>query len=629
MCGLCCGEDDEESGGGGPDEREEVEGLGCTGSSSSGAAGGGGRLGSARSLSRLAVLCGLLSMATLLAALLGSSWIFTVEPVKMPPAYTTASAASSSSSVGGGQPQQQQQLISATITFRIGLWKVCPSVRKHNASLPLPSPACSLVKYFSWDEVKHSDLGVWAPIEFTPSFISRMRISTPLEGAGLALLLSATLCALLGHCSNDHRTLVACGLFILGGLSLGCGLVVFASVLSDAYMERPRVSGESGGVAYQYGWSFFAAASAFIAAQLAALLSVTAYVRRFPSPEALLLKVIPGGVEAAGLTPDGNASDGSGACDRRGKWRWRRRAPTSLAGEPLFARRPPQYILRRGRRLVDMVGAYEDVSTGTATAGSQPGSVAGTRVSEMAGSVAESHPEAAQGGAGAEGPGGGGGSGAETPQGTGTLPPKARPCSVPTPPDVCHSGAAVGGGASEQVVVVVGGVGAGAASLGAKEPGGSSTLLYPHHRHRAHPAHPAHHSHATLPLHGHHAHHHHGHQHLGQQAGGPPPPPPRGSSSSTASSSASSSTCSSVHRSAPAAASSFAELRVTRGGLAPSNRAGGRGSGRGGGDGGPPPGGKRKSVTIGTFTTMETVECSPGGGAAPGPPGAHHFSSAV
>ncbi|XP_071445454.1 voltage-dependent calcium channel gamma-8 subunit-like [Hetaerina americana] len=501
MCGLCCGEDEEE--GGGPEEREEVEGLGCTGGSA-----GGPKFGSSRSLSRLAVLCGILSMASLLAALLGSSWIFTMEPVKMPPAYT---AASSSSTGGGGssswgqkgQPPQQQ-LVSATITFRIGLWKVCPSVRKHNASLPLPSPACSLVKYFSWDEVKHSDLGVWAPIEFTPSFISRMRISTPLEGAGLALLLSATLCALLGHCSNDHRTLVACGLFILGGLSLGCGLVVFASVLSDAYMERPRVSGESGGVAYQYGWSFFAAASAFIAAQLAALLSVTAYVRRFPTPEALLLKVIPGGVEAAGLTAEGGGGPAEGG-DRR-KWRWRRRAPATLAGEPLFSRRPPQYILRRGRRLVDMVGAYEDVSTTTATAASQPGSVvgvSGTRVGEVSVPGAEAS-ESAQGG-----PGGAevGGAGTEPPPG-GTLPSKARPCSVPTPPDVCHSGAAVGGGASEQVVVVVGGVGAGAASLGAKEPGvgGSSTLLYPHHRHRAHPAHPSHHSHATLPLH--HSHHH-------------------------------------------------------------------------------------------------------------------------
>ncbi|KAG8238331.1 hypothetical protein J437_LFUL018290 [Ladona fulva] len=82
-----------------------------------GAEEGSGRLGSSSAvLSRLAVLFGLLSMATLMAALLGSSWIFTVEPVRLPPAT------------------QRTDAVSATVTFRIGLWKVCPSLRKHNAS---------------------------------------------------------------------------------------------------------------------------------------------------------------------------------------------------------------------------------------------------------------------------------------------------------------------------------------------------------------------------------------------------------------------------------------------------------------------------------------------------------------
>jgi hypothetical protein len=39
----------------------------------------------------------------------------------------------------------------------------------------LPSPACSLIKYSTWDEVKHSDLGVWTSLDFTPAFITRMR----------------------------------------------------------------------------------------------------------------------------------------------------------------------------------------------------------------------------------------------------------------------------------------------------------------------------------------------------------------------------------------------------------------------------------------------------------------------
>lgn len=40
----------------------------------------------------------------------------------------------------------------------------------------MPSPACSLIKYSKWDEEKDADLGVfWSSLQFTPTFISRMR----------------------------------------------------------------------------------------------------------------------------------------------------------------------------------------------------------------------------------------------------------------------------------------------------------------------------------------------------------------------------------------------------------------------------------------------------------------------
>lgn len=46
---------------------------------------------------------------------------------------------------------------------------------KFSSVAALPSPACSLIKYSTWDEVKHSDLGVWSSLDFTPAFITRMR----------------------------------------------------------------------------------------------------------------------------------------------------------------------------------------------------------------------------------------------------------------------------------------------------------------------------------------------------------------------------------------------------------------------------------------------------------------------
>lgn len=82
------------------------------------------------------------------------------------------------------------------------------------------------------------------------------------------------------------------------GLSLGGGLVIFASVLSDAYLDRPRrqasVTTYNNSFDYRYGWSFFAAGAAFMMAELAALLSMTAYLRRFPTAEDMVRVMVPG-----------------------------------------------------------------------------------------------------------------------------------------------------------------------------------------------------------------------------------------------------------------------------------------------------------------------------------------------
>ena len=43
------------------------------------------------------------------------------------------------------------------------------------------------------------------------------RLSTPFEAVSVVLLLLATLFALVGHFNGDHKTLVACGLYLLAG----------------------------------------------------------------------------------------------------------------------------------------------------------------------------------------------------------------------------------------------------------------------------------------------------------------------------------------------------------------------------------------------------------------------------
>uniref|UniRef100_A0A1Y1JRZ9 Voltage-dependent calcium channel gamma-5 subunit n=3 Tax=Photinus pyralis TaxID=7054 RepID=A0A1Y1JRZ9_PHOPY len=226
-------------------------------------------------LSRLAVLWGLLALATLLIAFVSGSWLYTKEPITLPNSDVTT-----------------------VITFRIGLWRVCPSIKRVNAtSIHIPSPACSLVKYSGWEEIRAPDLSVTAQLDLAPVFITRMRSCTVLAGSAVILVLLAFFLAILGHCNSDNKTLVASGLFILGALSLGTGLVVFASVLSETVLEATQYQKKLHSESlydYRYGWCFFAAGAAFIMTKLAAVFTLTGYINRFPSVDEMVREMVPG-----------------------------------------------------------------------------------------------------------------------------------------------------------------------------------------------------------------------------------------------------------------------------------------------------------------------------------------------
>lgn len=67
---------------------------------------------SSTTLSWLGILWGVLSLVTLLTAFVSNVWLFTREPIRLPNSDTSTS-----------------------ITFKIGLWRVCPTVRRPNNSL--------------------------------------------------------------------------------------------------------------------------------------------------------------------------------------------------------------------------------------------------------------------------------------------------------------------------------------------------------------------------------------------------------------------------------------------------------------------------------------------------------------
>ncbi|KAI5723242.1 hypothetical protein M8J76_003315 [Diaphorina citri] len=64
------------------------------------------------SLSSVSLLCGFLSLGTLLTAFVSNVWIYTKEPVKLPSSD-----------------------IQTTVLFRIGLWRVCPTYKRINSTI--------------------------------------------------------------------------------------------------------------------------------------------------------------------------------------------------------------------------------------------------------------------------------------------------------------------------------------------------------------------------------------------------------------------------------------------------------------------------------------------------------------
>ncbi|XP_049819179.1 uncharacterized protein LOC109599388 isoform X2 [Aethina tumida] len=120
---------------------------------------------------------------------------------------------------------------------------------------------------------------------------------TVLSGIAVIFLLLAVFFALLGHCYTDNKTIIACGLFILAGLSLGTGLVVFASTLSETLLEITQYHKSYMGsppYEYRYGWCFFTAGIAFIMTKMAAVFSLSGYLNRFPNVDEMVREMVPG-----------------------------------------------------------------------------------------------------------------------------------------------------------------------------------------------------------------------------------------------------------------------------------------------------------------------------------------------
>ncbi|XP_044016521.1 uncharacterized protein LOC122857995 isoform X2 [Aphidius gifuensis] len=234
-------------------------------------------------MTRCGVICGLAALVALTTALLGPAWLHTEEQLTL--------------------PHLPRQFASAvTVRFKLGLFKVCPTIIKPpNITFYVSTPGCTKVRYNNFADVASRELG-FNELNFTPLVVSKMRISAPFQIAAVVLISLGTFFAMIGHCYGDHKTIIACGLYLLGGLSLGGGLIVLASALSDASFESPKRYGVLSSLnlednalpQYKYGWCLQLSGLALILAEIAALFTVSGYMARFPTVEDMVRVMVPG-----------------------------------------------------------------------------------------------------------------------------------------------------------------------------------------------------------------------------------------------------------------------------------------------------------------------------------------------
>ncbi|KAG8567571.1 hypothetical protein GDO81_013692 [Engystomops pustulosus] len=112
-----------------------------------------------------------------------------------------------------------------------------------------------------------------------------IRSATPFPMVSLFLVFTAFVISNIGHI-RPQRTILAfvSGIFfILSGLSLVVGLVLYISSINDEVMNRPSSSEQY--FHYRYGWSFAFAASSFLLKEGAGVMSVYLFTKRYAEEE--------------------------------------------------------------------------------------------------------------------------------------------------------------------------------------------------------------------------------------------------------------------------------------------------------------------------------------------------------
>ncbi|XP_060063473.1 voltage-dependent calcium channel gamma-7 subunit-like [Ylistrum balloti] len=214
-----------------------------------------------KSLTIVSFSMGAIALVTLVLSVSTDAWLFTVEPVT-------------------GTVDNQTFVINMNV--RSGLWRVCTIAADGSVA-----PPCLTVSYFG-------DPGRVEGQETSFAIIKSNRVAAMIPVISLILLTIAAVLSVLGNLRQDIKTLISAVIYILAGLSLAVGLILYISVINDEVGHRMKEKDkEESSFSYTYGWSFYFAGTAFLCAMLSAVIHVSLYLQRNSRKEEMV-RVIPG-----------------------------------------------------------------------------------------------------------------------------------------------------------------------------------------------------------------------------------------------------------------------------------------------------------------------------------------------
>ncbi|XP_017277353.1 voltage-dependent calcium channel gamma-5 subunit [Kryptolebias marmoratus] len=152
-----------------------------------------------------------------------------------------------------------------------GLWRVCFLAGDE-------SGRCFTIEYMMPASVQLTS-------ESTGNVLKMIRSATPFPLVSLIFMFIGFVLNNIGHV-RPHRTILAfvSGIFfILSGLALVVGLVLYISSINDEMLNRTKSSETF--FSYKYGWSFAFAALSFLLTESAGVMSVYLFMKRYTAEE--------------------------------------------------------------------------------------------------------------------------------------------------------------------------------------------------------------------------------------------------------------------------------------------------------------------------------------------------------